>query len=103
MPVAVETKPVHITDDHGAVDEPYVTISISAHQEITWYAHGNEQATIVFYTQQQGSPFQVSVFPVPAGGSTSSGQIKTGALPQHYKYSVIGPKGANDPEVIIEG
>lgn len=101
MPVAIATKPVHITDDHGKVDDPYVSISMIAHEEVTWFAHDNEPATIVFYSQQQGSPFQNSVFQVPAGGSISSGAIRDDALHQHYKYSVVGPKGANDPEVII--
>lgn len=93
-------KAVHITGKDGQVDQTRVNLSKGAHDEITWFAHGKETATIVF-SSSSGSPFQSSVFHVPAGGSISGGPIKSDATPQSYKYTVVGPGGVNDPEVII--
>ena len=101
MPVAIATKPVHIIGDRGEVDQESVNLSKGGHEELTWFAHDNETATIVFSSQQR-SPFAASVFHVPAGGSISSGAIRDDAAYRSYKYSVVGPKGTTDPEVIIE-
>jgi hypothetical protein len=98
---ALTAKEVHIIDARGQVDEKRVHVNGTG-EELTWFAHGNENATIVF-TASQGSPFQQSVFLVPAGGSVSTGGVTDSAkynVP--YKYTVVGPVGSNDPEVIIE-
>lgn len=102
MPLAmIATKPVHIIGDRGEVNQPSVHLSLSSDEEVTWFAHGNQAAKIDF-SCEQGSPFQDSVFQVPAGGSISSGRIKHGANKQSYRYKVVGPNGTNDPEVIID-
>jgi hypothetical protein len=106
-PKAVTMKPfaargVHITSDDGQVDQATVRIRKSAQEEVTWFAHGAQTATIVF-ASRDGSPFQESVYHVPTGGSVSSGPIKGAAqYNKPYKYSVVGPGGVNDPEVIID-
>jgi|SRR5215472_17948006 len=98
MPIAmIATKPVHIIGDHGEVNQP--SVRLSSDEEVTWFANDNQTAKILF---EQGSPFPDTTFQVPAGGSISSGRIRDDAKNQHYKYSVVGPKGKNDPEVIIE-
>src|SRR5262249_5541735 len=99
--VARGAKPVHVNSDKGGVDQDPVTISVGNHEEVTWFAHGNQRATIKFDTTA-GSPFHDDVFVVPAGGSVSSGEAKSGIAYKHYKYTVHGPAGQNDPEVIIQ-
>ena len=94
-------KDVHIKDNKGQVDHNSVTISRDANGEITWFAYGEEGATIVF-SSANGSPFKESVFTVPATGSVSSGPVKETALLQPYKYTVVGKGGSTDPVVIID-
>jgi hypothetical protein len=95
-------KDVHIIDAGGQVDQKSVHVSKSAREEITWFAHGDESATIVF-TAAQGSAFEEVVFSVPAGGSVSTGAVRDSArYDVPYKYTVVGPAGSNDPEVIID-
>lgn len=94
-------KGVHITSDDGQVDVYDVDISKVGADEVTWFAHGAARATIEF-SSAAGSPFQESTFHVPAGGSVSSGPAKASAVVgKYYKYTVKGPKGENDPGVII--
>jgi hypothetical protein len=97
---ALTTKAVHITDRNGHVDQPQIHLSEVANDQVAWFAHANENATIVF-TSSEGSPFQSSFFQIPAGGSVCSGAIRAGAKYQSYKYSVVAPAGVTDPEVII--
>ena len=92
---------VHITSPQGHVDQTDVTVSKSVGEEVTWHSHENERATIKF-NSDQGSPFQKSTFEVPAGGSVPSGSAKREAQSKHYKYTVVGSNGENDPVVIIE-
>lgn len=92
---------VHITSPQGHVDQTDVTVSKSVGEEVTWHSHENERATIKF-NSDQGSPFQKSTFEVPAGGSVPSGSAKGEAQSKHYKYTVVGSNGENDPVVIIE-
>jgi hypothetical protein len=96
----LESQEVHITSDDGQVDQDSITISRTQDQ-VTWTAHGAKKALIVFATPD-GSPFHDAIFQVPAGGSVSSGPVKSAALPQPYKYSVIGQIGVNDPVVIVD-
>jgi hypothetical protein len=97
----LSAKGVHIIDAGGHVDPEQVHVKPSAHEEVTWFAHGNENATIVFSTAQ-GSPFQEAVFLVPAGGSVSSGPVKDSVQYARYKYTVVERGGSHDPEVIID-
>jgi hypothetical protein len=97
MPASIAVK-VNIIDDHGDVDQEETHIHKG--EEVQWFAHGNETATIVF-SSVQGSPFPAYVFQVPAGGSVSTGDIKNGVGYGSYKYSVVAPNGVTDPEVII--
>ena len=97
---ALTTKAVHITDRNGHVDQPKIHLSEVANDQVAWFAHLNDSATIVF-TSSEGSPFQSPLFEVPAGGCVCSGAIREGAKYQSYKYSVVGPAGVTDPEVII--
>jgi hypothetical protein len=98
---AVRTpKAVRITDRNGHVNQPQIPLSEGAHDEVAWFAYDNDNATIVF-TSSEGSPFQSSLFQVPAGGCVCSGAIRAGAKYQSYKYSVVGSAGVTDPEVII--
>lgn len=99
--VAPDAKPVHITNDKGAVDHNSVAISLGDQEEVTWFAHGNQKATIKF-DSADGSPFHSTEFVIPAGGSVSSGAAKSGSSYKAYKYTVHGPAGHNDPEVIIQ-
>ena len=94
-------KDVHIQDSKGQVDHPSVTISRGGKGEITWFAHGETGATIVF-SSSNGSPFKESVFTVPATGSVSSGPVKETADLKTYKYTVVGKGGTTDPVVIID-
>lgn len=95
-------KGVHITSDDGQVDVYDVDISRGGRDEVTWFAHGAVRATIEF-SSADGSPFQDATFHVPAGGSVSSGPAKGSAVVgKYYKYTVKGPKGSNDPGVIIQ-
>ena len=92
---------VDIIDSQGHVDLESVKVSRHNHEELQWFAHGNESATITF-TGPEGSPFQAGVFHVPAQGSVLSGLAKDDAkYNTPYKYTVVGPMGASDPEVII--
>jgi plastocyanin len=93
---AAAAKPVHITNDKGGVDQNSVTLTSG--EEVTWFARGNQKATIRF---DSSSPFHDTDFSVPAGGSVSSGAAKSGS-DGRYKYTVHGPGGKNDPEVIIQ-
>lgn len=99
--VAPGAKPVHVTNDKGGVDHDTVDVSVDNEEEVTWFAHGNQKATIKF-DGPNGSPFPSAEFVVPAGGSVSSGKAKSGIAYGHYKYTVHGPAGHNDPEVIIQ-
>ena len=93
---------VHIKDNKGQVDHASATISRDAKGEVTWFAYGEEGATIVF-SSPDGSPFKESVFTVPATGSVSSGPVKkTARLHQPYKYTVVGKAGSTVPVVIID-
>jgi|SRR5579864_5967920 len=93
---AAAAKPVRITNDKGGVD--HISVTLTSAEEATWFAHGNQRATITF---DSSSPFHDTVFSVPAGGSVSSGAVKAGSAGS-YKYTVHGPAGKNDPEVIIQ-
>ncbi|HLW54979.1 MAG TPA: hypothetical protein VKW06_19250 [Candidatus Angelobacter sp.] len=95
---APAAKAVHIISDKGGVDHDSVTIRLSAQEEVTWFAHGNQTATITF----EHSPFHDSIFTVPAGGSVSTGAAKGASPYQRFKYTVTGPGGKNDPEVVID-
>ena len=94
-------KDVHIKDSKGQVDDPSVTISRGGKGEVTWFAHGETGATIVF-SSPDGSPFKETVFTVPATGSVSSGPVKDTADLKKYKYTVVGKGGSTDPVVIID-
>ncbi|HET9840117.1 MAG TPA: hypothetical protein VFR84_17960 [Candidatus Angelobacter sp.] len=91
---------VQITGDAGQVDQDSVRISRDT-DEVTWTAHGAHKAIVVF-ASPDGSPFHDAVFQVPANGSVSSGPVKSSALNQPYKYTVVGQIGVNDPIVIID-
>jgi hypothetical protein len=94
-------KHVHIVSDDGQVDECEVVISKSLADQVTWFAFGGAGATIEF-SSDDGSPFQESVFYVPATGSLSSGPASpTAVVDKYYKYTVQGQEGENDPGVII--
>ena len=94
-------KDVHIVSDDGQVDVCDVVISKCLADQVTWFAFGAEGATIEF-SSDDGSPFQESVFHVPATGSLSSGPASpTAVVDKYYKYTVQGQEGENDPGVII--
>jgi len=94
-------KNVHIVSDDGRVDQNDVDISKSMADEVTWFAHGAEGATIEF-SSPDGSPFYDSTFRVPAAGSIASGPAtSTAVVNKYYKYTVKGRAGQNDPGVII--
>jgi hypothetical protein len=93
-----DNRHVH-AEDNGQVDNDTVHISKSARHQVIWSSRS--KATIAF-SPESGSPFEETTFHVPAGGSVSSGPAKPAAEPEkHYKYSVVGEKGVNDPTVII--
>ena len=92
---------VHIKTHDGQVDNTSVTVSVGAHHEVRWWANGNDGAKIVFTGNKL--PFQERVFFVPAHGTVSTGEAICAPDPNvHYKYTVIGPAGETDPEVIID-
>jgi|SRR6185437_15715363 len=93
-------KHVHVINERGHVDQDVVHISKDADEELVWTTdHNNVQ---VVFNSEEGSPFQASVFHVPAGGSVSSGPALKGAGHKAYKYTVKGEGGDNDPRVIIQ-
>ncbi|MGH9566062.1 MAG: hypothetical protein ACRD4I_08775 [Candidatus Angelobacter sp.] len=91
---------VRLIELEGEVDQPTITLSRDAKDQVTWYAHKNHKAIIAF-ASPDGSPFHDTIFQVPAGGSVSSGPVKSTAQYKEYKYTVIGHCGVNDPKVII--
>lgn len=91
-------KHVRVTDDHGHVDQEDVSISISTEEEVIWSA---DKKSVVVFNTPDGSPFHQHTFPVPAGGSVSSGPARDDAQNKRYKYTVVGEGGSNDPGVII--
>ena len=89
--------PVRISQG-GEVDNEVVNVSRSAGDEIVWSSDGDE-FTISFQT----SPFAVSTFHVPAGGTASSGPVRPGAALGHYPYYISDDsdgRGA-DPDVDV--
>ena len=66
----------------GEVDNEMVNVSKSAGDEIVWYSDGDE-FTVSFPT----SPFDASTFHVPAGGTASSGPVRSNAALGHYSTS----------------
>lgn len=101
---ASAAKHVRINRDDGGVDQEEVRISLGNNEEVIWTADNHRSATITFKAE---SPFQDTVFHVPAGGSVTTGPARNGALPKtvsekRYKYTVAGPSGSNDPIVIIQ-
>ena len=93
-----EDRHVHAEAD-GKVDNPTVHVSKSASHEVTWFSAGKAR---VEFSLQTGSPFEKATFHVPAGGSVSSGPAKpTAEAEKSYKYSVVGEKGVNDPNLMI--
>lgn len=86
---------VQITDSRGCVDNDPVQVHKGG--QVTWFAYGNEKATIVF---PAGSPFDDDVVGVPASGLAKR-TVRKDAESRHYKYTVVAPGGSNDPEVII--
>lgn len=99
-PRLLASQEVHIITDDGQVDQDTVTISASTDQ-VTWTAHGEKKALIVF-ASPDGSPFHDTLFQVPAGGSISSGPVKSTADYKSYKYTVVGQVGVRDPVVIVQ-
>ena len=96
-----ERKEVHVTSHQGHVDHDTIRLSKSAADEVSWFSYDNSDAIIVF-ASPDGSPFVGSQFYVSAGGSHSSGKIRTNAEKKAYKYTVVGDSGVNDPVIIIE-
>ncbi len=90
----------HVHAEHnGKVNRETVHVSKSAGHQVTWSSNGK---AVIAFSSQDGSPFEESIFHVPAGGSVSSGPAKATATEEKaYKYSVVGEKGVNDPTVII--
>jgi hypothetical protein len=101
MMPASSNKNVHITNDKGGVDNFEIHVSKRQGDQVTWFAFGTAGATIRF-SSPDGSPFQESVFYVPATGSVTSGPAKTNVVYKSYKYTVVGAAGSNDPAVIID-
>ena len=99
-PRLLASREVHIITDDGQVDQDPVTISAGTDQ-VTWTAHGAKKAIVVF-ASPDGSPFHDALFQVPAGGSVSSGPVKSTAAYQSYKYTVVGQVGVKDPVVIVQ-
>lgn len=100
-PAATTALDVHIVTHDGQVNKNSVKVSVGAHHEIRWWAKGNDGAKIVF--TGKNLPFQERVFFVPANGTVSTGEAICAPDPNvHYKYTVVGPAGETDPEVIID-
>ncbi len=92
-------KHVRVTDNQGHVDQEDVSVSIGAEEEVIWSA---DSRTVIVFNTPDGSPFTQHTFPVPAGGSVSSGPARQDAEEKkRYKYTVVGEGGTNDPGVII--
>src|SRR6185437_3382142 len=92
-------KNVHVINERGHVDQDVVHISKDAEEELVWTT--NHKNVKVEFNSEEGSPFQESIFHVPAGGSVSSGPAVKSAGYKAYKYTVKGEGGDNDPRVII--
>ncbi len=99
---ALTRQGVDLTDNNGGVSRKDVHLDRNT-DEVVWSSNGHKRATIVFATVD-GSPFEDVIFEVPAGGSVSSGAVRNDAdgNGKHYKYTVIGQNGSNDPDVIID-
>lgn len=95
---AGQALPVHIRQG-GDVDNEEVNLSRSAGDEVVWSSAGDE-FTISF----QISPFAASSFHVPAGGSISSGPVRSNAALGHYQYFISDDSSGNggDPGVNIK-
>jgi hypothetical protein len=79
---AARALPVHIHQG-GDVDNEVVNVSKSAGDELVWYSE-DDPYTVTFQT----SPFAISTFHVPAGGSVSSGPVAAGAGVGQYPYFI---------------
>jgi hypothetical protein len=102
-PIKANSRPrkhVRVVNERGHVDQDVVHISKNAEEEIVW-ATDHKNVTVVFGSED-GSPFQDSIFHVPAGGSVASGPALKAAGHKAYKYTVKGEAGDNDPRVIIQ-
>ena len=95
------SKHVHVTSDQGKVDQNEVKLSRENGDDVTWHSYDNQKATVVFASPDR-SPFLESHFYVPAGGTVSSGPVRSDALKKRYKYTVVGEGGVNDPIIIID-
>lgn len=92
-------KCVKIMDKQGHIDNDPVTIKWKEGEQVLWSTSLQEGFTIKF-DGPGGSPFAHGpTFQVPVGGSISSGIATKGG---RYKYTVHGPDGSHDPDVILD-
>jgi hypothetical protein len=92
--------PVNIYDD-GEVDNELVNVSKGNKDEIMWNNSNDYAVSIVF----KNSPFIKASFPVPAGGSTPSGEVRDDVQPwvaYDYEITSLALAKAGDPGIKIK-
>ena len=93
---------IHITDEHGKVDNNNVTLIFANGDTVSWVNDTTETAYVVFHTKKH-SPLNHVLFEIP-GNSSSPPDAINNSVPNgktEYGYAVLGALGVNDPKVII--
>ena len=95
-------KSIHVTGDDGTVDVVNQKLSKGQNEQAIWHSDTGKRS-IIYFNSADGSPFHETEFHVPAGGDVTSGPMKSG-LPttKHFKYTVVGTQGTQDPVIIID-
>jgi hypothetical protein len=85
--------PIHIRSD-GSVDNESVNVSQSRHEEVVWSSENG-----VFEIQFEKTPFEHTIFQVPARGSIRSGPVR-GELGT-YPYTISSAETSMSADPLI--
>jgi hypothetical protein len=93
---------IPIDDDTGHVSAPHDKKHISKkNDQAVWDASACGCGPFTVEFDPNNFPFQHATFDVPKGQKKTSGPVVHGNPGDEFKYTIIGPKGKNDPRVII--
>jgi hypothetical protein len=99
-------KEVLVKTNAGSVppEQEAVILSRGAGDTIRWLS-GCDQAAVIVFATNDGSPFRERMFRLKAKGSVHSGPLlkksRQSRGVQVYKYSIMGSAGNNDPIIIV--
>lgn len=93
---------IPIDDDTGSVSAPHDNKPISkANDQAVWDATRCNCGPFTVEFDTNHFPFGQPTFHVAKGQKTGSGKVVHGEPGDEFKYTIRGPKGKNDPRVII--